>query len=121
MKALLVLSYFAFKLCSVVQYIWVDNSDIVGSVLKDIFPTATIMEDSTHLMRRYMKTLSGDHPMNGTLLHNVLVHAFHQTTLGMLSVRFLYGFCSNLIHYTAFSDQPVDCRELHGKAECCLL
>ena len=48
-----------------VQYIWVDNSDICGSLLKRIFPTVReVLEDSTHLMRRYMRTLVPDHPHN---------------------------------------------------------
>ena len=46
------------------QYIWVDNSDISGPLLRRIFPGALVLEDSTHLIRRYMRTLLPDHPQN---------------------------------------------------------
>lgn len=49
----------------VLQDIWVDNSDICGALLKSIFPSVKqVLEDSTHLMRRYMRTLVPDHPQN---------------------------------------------------------
>ena len=47
---------------------WVDNSDICGDFLKSIFPTVKqVLEDTTHLMRRYMRTLMPDHPQNRML------------------------------------------------------
>ena len=42
-----------------------DNSAVCGNLLKKIFPTVKIvLEDSTHLMRRYMRTLTPGHPLN---------------------------------------------------------
>ena len=46
------------------KFIWVDNSDIVGALLRKIFPKAIIMEDSTHMMRRVTQTLTSGHPLN---------------------------------------------------------
>ena len=46
----------AAMLLLVLQYIWVANSDICGPLLKSICPAVKqVMEDSTHLMRCYMK------------------------------------------------------------------
>lgn len=45
------------------EYIWVDNSDQSANILMEIFPTVkAVLEDSTHLMRRYMRTLTPGHP-----------------------------------------------------------
>ena len=47
------------------DYIWVDNSAVCGNLLKKIFPTVkNVLEDLTHLMRRYMRTLTPGHPLN---------------------------------------------------------
>ncbi|EIE19667.1 hypothetical protein COCSUDRAFT_58410 [Coccomyxa subellipsoidea C-169] len=47
------------------EYIWVDYSPVCGNLLKKIFPTVKIvLEDSTHLMRRYMRTLTPGHALN---------------------------------------------------------
>lgn len=47
------------------EFIWVDNSDQSGQILQGIFPTVKrVLEDSTHLMRRYMRTLTPGHPLN---------------------------------------------------------
>lgn len=47
------------------EYIWVDNSAMCGNLLKKIFPSVKmVLEDSTHLMRRYMRTLTPGHPLN---------------------------------------------------------
>lgn len=47
------------------EYIWVDNSAVCGNLLRNIFPSVKIvLEDTTHLMRRYMRTLTPGHPLN---------------------------------------------------------
>lgn len=47
------------------EHICADNSDVGGPLLKIISPTVKqVMEDSTHLMRPYMRTLMPDHPQN---------------------------------------------------------
>ena len=61
------------------EYIWVDNSDQSGQILQSIFPSVKrVLEDSTHLMRRYMRTLTPGHPLNREFtficLHSALLH-----------------------------------------------
>ena len=61
------------------EYIWVDNSDQSGQILQGIFPTVKrVLEDSTHLMRRYMRTLTPGHPLNressSVCLQSVVLH-----------------------------------------------
>ena len=47
------------------EYIWVDDSDQSGQILHNIFPSVkVVLEDSTHLMRRYMRTLTPGQPLN---------------------------------------------------------
>ena len=47
------------------EYVWVDNSDQSANILMEIFPTVkAVLEDSTHLMRRYIRTLTPGHPLN---------------------------------------------------------
>ena len=43
---------------------YVDNSDITGPILANLFPNTLIKEDTTHLMRRPMRTLTPGHPLN---------------------------------------------------------
>ena len=70
-------------------YIWVNYSAVCGNLLKKIFPTVKIvLEDSTHLMRRYMRTLTPGHPLNreSQLLTDAInlirnMHAVHNFTL----------------------------------------
>ncbi len=38
------------------RFIWLDNSDFSRAFMRKVFPNTTIMEDSTHLMRRGMRT-----------------------------------------------------------------
>ena len=47
------------------EYIWVDNSGQCRHLLQELFPTVKrVLEDSTHLMRRYLRTLTPNHPSN---------------------------------------------------------
>ncbi|CAL8464498.1 g4033 [Coccomyxa elongata] len=47
------------------DYIWVDNYAVCGTLLKKIFPTIKIvLEDSAHLVRRYMRTLTPGQALN---------------------------------------------------------
>ena len=47
------------------DFIWVDNSDISGPMLRIVFPSLKmVMEDNTHLIRRTMRTLKAGHPLN---------------------------------------------------------
>ena len=43
------------------RFIWLDNSDFSGPFLRKLFPNITSMEDSTHLMRRGIRTLTPGH------------------------------------------------------------
>ena len=45
------------------SFMWLDNSDFSGPFMRKLFPNTTIMEDSTHLMRRGMRTLTPGHSM----------------------------------------------------------
>jgi hypothetical protein len=48
------------------SYIYVDNSSQTASFLQEVFPSVKkVIEDSTHFMRRYMRTLTPGHPLNG--------------------------------------------------------
>lgn len=46
------------------EVIWVDDSDIIAPTLRGIFPDVIVLEDSTHLMRRIMRTLTPGHGLN---------------------------------------------------------
>ncbi|KAL0017742.1 hypothetical protein WJX77_006077 [Trebouxia sp. C0004] len=48
-----------------------DNSDFSGQFMRKLFPNTTIMEDSTHLMRRGMRTLMPGHSMIKTFMRGL--------------------------------------------------
>lgn len=64
------------------EYIWVDNSDQSANILCEIFPSVKgVLEDSTHLMRRYMRTLTPGHPLNRELPATSLCPIFEMTCM----------------------------------------
>ncbi len=44
-------------------FMWLDNSDFSGPLMRKLFLKTTIMEDSTRLMRRGIRTLTPGHSM----------------------------------------------------------
>ncbi|KAA6421252.1 MAG: hypothetical protein FRX49_08738 [Trebouxia sp. A1-2] len=71
------------------RFIWLDNSDFSGPFLRKLFPNITSMEDSTHLMRRGIRTLTPGHSTIKTFMLGLSACIFdiHQPDVEALKAR----------------------------------